>query len=105
MEGAYGGSNRFSSFVSLNGKPDEDPKPRAVRNDTHGGEEHYTNRLTGQAAWETLYVTIRRLDVNEGQAYAALTLEHSGHNPETDITFAKPISGSGNYCPNCGFAL
>lgn len=69
---------RISGFVNLDGvDPDppskigEDPVPRT----TH----HYPNKR--------YYWHIYRLKVNEGQAYAALTLEVSGHTPETDTTY------------------
>ena len=87
LEEITGGSNRFTSFVSETGAADEDPKPQLVRDDTHGGQQYEVNRETGHAANTVYYVHGYRLNVNEGQAYAALGLQASGQTPETDTTF------------------
>ncbi len=97
---AVGGSNRFSSFVSETGAQDEDPKPRRVDDGITPGE-YWVNRETGHAAYGAYFVHVHRLNVNEGQSYAALTLEVSGVTPETDTTFPE----TKGYCPNCGYAL
>jgi hypothetical protein len=89
LEEAIGGASRFDSFVSETGAPEEDPKPREVRDNTDP-EPYYVNRLAGQAAWGDYYVHIYRLNVIEGKAYPALTLETSGSTPDTDTTFPKP---------------
>jgi hypothetical protein len=78
-----GGSNRFSSFVSETGDVDEDPKPRSV-SDIEGQRE--VNRETGQAVWTDYYVHAYRLDDYDG----ILTLQTSGHTPETDTTYPEP---------------
>jgi len=95
--------NRFSSFVSETGAPEEDPAPQERRDNTQP-ETYYVNRTTGHAAWGTYYAHIYRHDVNEGQEYAALTLEHSGHTPKTDTVYPEPPA-TGGVCPHCGETL
>ena len=98
---SVGGASRFSSFVSATGAESEDPDPRHVRDDTHGGEEYYVNRKTGHAAYGDYYVHVYRLNTNEGQAYPALGLEASGHTPDTETVFEAPTAVA-NFCPHCG---
>lgn len=86
---------RISGFVSETGASDEDPKPLKVRDDTHGGQEYEVDRTTGHAGYKQYYWHIYRLDVNEGQAYAALTIKASATTPKTDTT----LEGA---CPTCG---
>ena len=101
-----GGASRFSSFVSETGAADEDPDPRSVRDDTHGGEEYQVNRKTGQAAWCDYRVRVYYLDPWY-EDRTSLTLQHSGHTPQTDTTFPAPVEGStpNSYCQHCGGAL
>jgi hypothetical protein len=101
-EEVVGGASRFSSFNSETGAADEDPKPRMV-NDGETPEQYEVNRETGHAAWGDYFVTIRRLE-STGED-APLTLQHMGHNPETDITFPKPPVSQVNFCPHCGKEL
>ena len=86
---------RISGFVGETGAADEDPKPLKVRDDTHDGHEYEVDRTTGHAGYKQYYWHIYRLSVNEGQAYAALTIEASATTPKTDTT----LKGS---CPTCG---
>jgi hypothetical protein len=58
-----------------------------VHDDTHDGEEYEVNRLTGQAANTDYFVHVYYLEPIAGHAHAALTLQASGHNPETDTVF------------------
>ena len=87
---AIGGSASYSGFVSETGAPEEDPKPREVRDNTQQ-EAYYVNRRTGNAAWGDYYVHVYRLNVNEGQAYPALTLETVGRDMQGEpVIFPKP---------------
>lgn len=88
---AIGKAARFSSFVSETGAPEEDPAPREVR-DTDTPDPYFTNRLSGHAAHGTYYVHVYRLNPVEGKAYAALTLEASGRNPQTDTVYDVPVN-------------
>jgi len=81
-----GGANRFTSFVSETGASSEDPKPHQVRG-SEVQEAYSLNRETGQAAKSVHRVHIKRLNVNEGQAYAALQLQVAGTNPKTDTVY------------------
>ena len=98
LEEIEGGASRFTSFVSATGAAGEDPKPQKV-SDTEGQRE--VNRETGHAAYGDYFVHVYRLAVNEGQAYASLTLEASGHTPQTDTTFEEPEAAT-HSCPKCG---
>ncbi len=105
-EKVTGGASRFSSFVSLTGAAEEDPKPRRVSDNTRK-EEYDVNRETGHAAYGRYYAHIYRLDPIAGKAYAALSLEHSGHTPATDMVFPPEEADepAGRYCPSCGYKL
>lgn len=90
LEPAIGGANRFDSFVSETGAPDEDPKPREVRDSTQP-EPYYVNRLTGHAAHGTYYVHAYYIDPIEGKAYPALTLETVGRFMEVETVYEKTV--------------
>lgn len=96
---AIGGASWFSSFVSETGAPEEDPSPREVRDSTQP-DPYYTNRLTGHAAWGDYYVHVYRLNVNEDQAYPALTLETSGRDMEEEVIYPKPVDVEGTIIIN-----
>jgi len=74
---------RLSGFVNMDGI---DPDPPMKRDSSQPGAypvprntHHYPNKR--------YYWHLYRENVNEGQAYPALTLEVNGHTPQTDTTY------------------